>query len=126
MAVAEMRDAFDRRRSVMTSMLNAIDGVRCAEPEGAFYCFPNVTGLLGRPLAGRVVELVEPSWRTLLLETIQIAVVPGEAFGDAGLLSPELRARRRGPRRRDSSRLAALRRGGLSLGIGPVVCQPHD
>ena len=38
----------------MTSMLNAIDGVTCAEPEGAFYCFPNVQGLLGRSLGGEV------------------------------------------------------------------------
>jgi len=82
-AVADMRSAFDRRRQTMTSMLNAIDGVQCAIPEGAFYCFPNVTGLLGRPLGGRVAstsaELAE-----VLLETIQIAVVPGEAFGAAG------------------------------------------
>jgi len=82
-AVHEMRVAFDRRRQVMTSMLNAIDGVTCAEPEGAFYCFPNVTGLLGRPLGGRIsnssAELAET-----LLATIKIAVVPGEAFGTPG------------------------------------------
>jgi aspartate/methionine/tyrosine aminotransferase len=82
-AVAEMRVAFDRRRRRMTAMLNAIDGVTCAEPEGAFYCFPNVSGLLGRSLGGRVAnssaELAE-----LLLETIKIAVVPGEAFGTPG------------------------------------------
>jgi len=82
-AVAEMRTAFDRRRRTMTSMLNAIDGVTCAEPEGAFYCFPNVTGLLGRSLKGRVsstsAELAET-----LLDVIKIAVVPGEAFGAEG------------------------------------------
>jgi aspartate/methionine/tyrosine aminotransferase len=52
-------------------------------PEGAFYCYPNVTGLLGRSLGGRVanssVELAE-----LLLDSIKIAVVPGEAFGTPG------------------------------------------
>jgi len=83
MAVGEMREVFDRRRQIMTSILNGIDGVSCAEPEGAFYCFPNVSGLLGRPLAGRVsntsAELAET-----LLETIKIAVVPGEAFGTPG------------------------------------------
>jgi aspartate aminotransferase len=83
MAVAEMREVFDRRRRIMVSMLNGIDGVTCAEPEGAFYCFPNVSGLLGRPLGGRVAhtstELAE-----ILLETIKIAVVPGEAFGTPG------------------------------------------
>jgi len=82
-AVYEMRTAFDRRRKLMTSMLNAIDGVSCAEPEGAFYCYPNVSGLLGRTLGGRVAqsttELAE-----ILLETINIAVVPGEAFGTPG------------------------------------------
>jgi aspartate/methionine/tyrosine aminotransferase len=78
--VYEMREAFDRRRKVMTSMLNAIDGVRCAEPDGAFYCYPNVSGLFGRTLGGRVAtnsaELAET-----LLEQIKVAVVPGEAFG---------------------------------------------
>jgi aspartate/methionine/tyrosine aminotransferase len=82
-AVAEMRAAFDRRRKTMTSMLNEIDGVTCAEPEGAFYCYPNVQGLLGRSLAGKVAnsssELADS-----LLESIKIAVVPGEAFGTPG------------------------------------------
>ena len=52
--VHEMRTAFDRRRRTMTRLLNEIDGVSCPEPEGAFYCYPNVQGLLGRSLAGRV------------------------------------------------------------------------
>jgi aspartate aminotransferase len=78
--VYEMREAFDRRRKIMTSMLNAIDGVHCAEPDGAFYCYPNVSGLFGRSLGGRVAtnsaQLAE-----MLLEQIKVAVVPGEAFG---------------------------------------------
>jgi aspartate/methionine/tyrosine aminotransferase len=82
-AVAEMRTAFERRSKTMTSMLNAIEGVSCPEPEGAFYCFPNVQGLLGRSLDGNVstttVELA-----ATLLDTIKIAVVPGEAFGAPG------------------------------------------
>lgn len=82
-AVREMRTAFDRRRMTMTSMLNAIDGVRCAIPEGAFYCFPNVTGLLGRSIGGRVANTSAELAETLL-ETIKIAVVPGEAFGTPG------------------------------------------
>jgi len=81
--VAMMRRAFDIRRQKMVSMLNDIPGVSCATPEGAFYCFPNVTGLLGQSLGGKVsntsAELAEH-----LLETIKIAVVPGEAFGAAG------------------------------------------
>jgi aspartate aminotransferase len=82
-AVYEMRVAFDRRRQMMTAMLNEIDGITCPEPEGAFYCYPNVTGLLGRSLGGRVAdsssELAEN-----LLELIKVAVVPGEAFGTPG------------------------------------------
>ena len=82
-AVKEMRVAFDRRRMIMTSMLNGIDGVKCPTPEGAFYCFPNVTGLLGRSIGGRVATTSAELGETLL-ETIKIAVVPGEAFGSPG------------------------------------------
>ena len=82
-AVGQMREAFDRRRRTMTTMLNAIDGVTCAEPEGAFYCFPNVEGLLGRPLGGRIAT-TSSELAALLLETIKVAVVPGEAFGTPG------------------------------------------
>jgi aspartate/methionine/tyrosine aminotransferase len=82
-AVAQMRTAFDRRRRAMTSMLNAIDGVSCAEPEGAFYCFPNVTGLLNRPLGAKVATSSAQLADTLL-ENVKIAVVPGEAFGAPG------------------------------------------
>ena len=82
-AVHDMRSAFDRRRLTMTSMLNAIDGVTCAEPEGAFYCYPNVEGLLGRSLGGRVATTSQELAGNLL-ETIKVAVVPGEAFGTPG------------------------------------------
>src|ERR1700684_1870094 len=51
-AVAEMRTAFDRRRQKMTSMLNDIPGVICPLPDGAFYCYPSVKGVLGKELAG--------------------------------------------------------------------------
>ena len=82
-AVAEMRSAFSRRGALMHTMLNEIPGVTCIEPQGAFYCFPNVTGLLGRPLAGRTcattLELAEH-----VLAEAKVAVVPGEAFGAPG------------------------------------------
>jgi aspartate aminotransferase len=82
-AVARMRDAFDRRRRQMTAMLNEIPGVVCPLPEGAFYCYPSVKGVLGREIAGRrpasTAELAE-----LLLEEADVAVVPGEAFGTPG------------------------------------------
>jgi len=81
--VAAMRRAFDRRRRIMHEMLTRIPGVSCVEPQGAFYAFPNVAGLLGVPLQGRVagttLELAE-----LLLDEVQVAVVPGEAFGAPG------------------------------------------
>jgi aspartate/methionine/tyrosine aminotransferase len=82
-AVARMRDAFDRRRQLMTGMLNEIPGVLCPLPEGAFYCYPSVKGVLGKELAGRrpadTTELAE-----LILEEVDVAVVPGEAFGTPG------------------------------------------
>ena len=82
-AVERMREAFDRRREVMTIMLNKIPGVICPLPEGAFYCFPSVKGVLGKELAGSRVrtsaELAE-----LVLEHAEVAVVPGEAFGAPG------------------------------------------
>jgi len=68
---------------MMTAMLNNIDGVTCAEPEGAFYCYPNVEGLIGRELGGRVATS-SSELAAGLLETIKIAVVPGEAFGTPG------------------------------------------
>ena len=82
-AVAMMRETFDRRRKTMTSMLNDIEGISCLNPEGAFYCFPNVTGLLGKEFAGRVAttsaELAE-----IAIDEVKVAVVPGEAFGSPG------------------------------------------
>jgi aspartate aminotransferase len=82
-AVARMRDAFDRRRRQMTAMLNDIPGVVCPLPDGAFYCYPSVKGILGREIAGRrpasTTELAE-----LLLDEVDVAVVPGEAFGTPG------------------------------------------
>ena len=84
-AVAEMRDAFDRRRRTIVSMLNEIDGLVCPQPEGAFYAYPSVKGLLGRSIDGRTAatsaELAE-----LILDTVEVAAVPGEAFGSPGYL----------------------------------------
>jgi aspartate/methionine/tyrosine aminotransferase len=82
-AVATMRAAFDRRRQLMTAMLNEVPGVLCPLPEGAFYCYPSVKGVLGKELAGRrpttSAELAE-----VLLDEADVAVVPGEAFGTDG------------------------------------------
>jgi aspartate/methionine/tyrosine aminotransferase len=82
-AVAEMRTAFERRGRTMHSMLSEIDGVTCLEPQGAFYCFPNVTGLLGRELAGATCETTLELADHVLSEA-KVAFVPGEAFGAPG------------------------------------------
>jgi len=83
--VEEMRGAFDRRRKVMHRMLSEVPGMETPEPEGAFYAFPSVDGLLGKPLGGRTAE-TSMDLAALLLEEIKIAVVPGEAFGAPGYL----------------------------------------
>jgi aspartate aminotransferase len=84
-AVMMMRDAFDRRRRTIVKMLNEIPGVVAPEPEGAFYAYPSVKGILGREIRGRrpssSMELAE-----LLLDEAEVAVVPGEAFGTPGYL----------------------------------------
>ena len=82
-AVEVMRTAFDRRRQLMTALLNEIPGVVCPLPEGAFYCYPSVKGVLGQEIAGTrpssSAELAE-----LILDHADVAVVPGEAFGTPG------------------------------------------
>ncbi len=82
-AVDEMRAAFDRRRHLMVNLLREVPGVECLEPGGAFYVFPNMTGLLGRDLGGRRAETTM-DLAALLLDEINIAIVPGEAFGAPG------------------------------------------
>jgi aspartate aminotransferase len=82
-AVAMMRAAFERRGGAMHTMLSEIPGVRCLEPEGAFYCFPRVDGLFERDLGGCTVhsslELADH-----VLSAAKVAFVPGEAFGAPG------------------------------------------
>ena len=82
-AVHEMRLHFDRRRRTMHSMLSGIDGLLCPEPEGAFYAYPDASGLLGRDFGG-VAPRTTLELADLLLERAKVAVVPGEAFGVGG------------------------------------------
>jgi aspartate/methionine/tyrosine aminotransferase len=82
-AVREMRDAFDRRRRTMVGLLSDIPGIVCPEPQGAFYAYPSVKGLLGRPLRGRVANS-SAALAALILDEAEVAVVPGEAFGTPG------------------------------------------
>lgn len=77
-AVAEMRQAFDRRRKLMHSGISSMPGVRCHEPAGAFYVFPDVTELLDE----RYPTALELS--TAIIDEAAVATVPGESFGAPG------------------------------------------
>lgn len=77
--VEEMRQAFDRRRRTMHSMLEAMDGVTCAEPGGAFYCFPSFEEIIASGRFASSIELCEAA-----LDGADVALVPGEAFGAPG------------------------------------------
>jgi aspartate aminotransferase len=82
-AVAMMRAAFDRRRQRIHELLNAIPGVTCVEPEGAFYAFPSFKGILGSEIGGRKLDSTLDV-ADLLLDEARVAIVPGEAFGAPG------------------------------------------
>jgi aspartate aminotransferase len=82
-AVASMREAFSRRKTTMAKMLNEIPGIVCPEPDGAFYCYPSVKGLLGLDFGGRRATS-SAELAGILLDQAEIAVVPGEAFGTPG------------------------------------------
>ncbi|MHB1845747.1 MAG: pyridoxal phosphate-dependent aminotransferase [Deltaproteobacteria bacterium] len=77
-----MRGEFDRRRRRMVSLLREIPGVRCVEPLGAFYAFPNVEGLLGKRLEGRLIG-TDGELCSALLDR-GVAAVPGSPFGAPG------------------------------------------
>jgi aspartate aminotransferase len=80
-----MRATYDRRRKLIVDGLNRIDGVHTPLPEGAFYVYPDVTGLLGRTWGG-VTPTSSLELADLILEQVEVATVPGEAFGPSGFL----------------------------------------
>ncbi|MET1034785.1 MAG: pyridoxal phosphate-dependent aminotransferase [Arthrobacter sp.] len=84
-AVREMHTAFDRRRRAMVSALGSIEGIECPVPQGAFYVYPDVRGILGREIDG-VRPSTSAELAALILEKAEVAVVPGEAFGPSGYL----------------------------------------
>jgi aspartate aminotransferase len=84
-AVDEMKVAFDRRRRLIVGLLDAIPGVTCPMPEGAFYVYPSVNDLVGRSLRGTTIES-SGHLAGLILDEAEVAVVPGEAFGTPGYL----------------------------------------
>jgi aspartate aminotransferase len=85
--IAERGKAFEQRRDLVVSMLNQATGIRCPNPEGAFYVYPSIEGLIGRTTEGGVVIDGDESFTTELLNAEGVAVVQGTAFG----LSPYFR-----------------------------------
>ena len=78
--VAEYRDAFDARRKRIVERLNDIEGITCTRPQGAFYAFPNVSGVFGREVAGRQIDS-STAFCDALLEAAHVALVAGAGFG---------------------------------------------
>lgn len=86
-AVEIMREAFDKRRGIIVSALNDIEGVHCPTPNGAFYAFADVRGLLNRPVGPNGLEFETSSdLAAALLDEAHVAAVPGEAFGAPGYM----------------------------------------
>ena len=84
-AVHEMGVAFDRRRKLIVSLLNEIPGFECPTPQGAFYVYPSVKGVLGKSIRGKVAN-TSAELATIILDEVEVAAVPGEAFGPSGYL----------------------------------------
>jgi len=84
-AVAMMRETFARRAVTMHRMINDIPGVSAIVPQGAFYCYPNFSSLLGRPLGPKgTVSATTLELADVILDQAKVAFVPGEAFGTPG------------------------------------------
>jgi aspartate/methionine/tyrosine aminotransferase len=84
-AVHKMGEAFDRRRKLIVGLLNEIPGFECPMPTGAFYVYPSVKGALGKTIRGKVAKS-SAELATIILDEVEVAAVPGEAFGPSGYL----------------------------------------
>ena len=84
-AVHAMGVAFDRRRKLIVSLLNEVPGFNCPTPQGAFYVYPSVKGALGKTIRGKVAN-TSAELATIILDEVEVAAVPGEAFGPSGYL----------------------------------------
>ncbi|MBM7785802.1 pyridoxal phosphate-dependent aminotransferase [Tenggerimyces flavus] len=84
-AAAAMREAFDRRRQLIVRLLSEVPGFVCPLPKGAFYAYPSVKGALGKLIRGKRPQ-TSSELATLILEEVEVAAVPGEAFGTPGYL----------------------------------------
>jgi aspartate aminotransferase len=85
--IATNNEVFKRRRDLVVSMLNEIEGMTCPTPEGAFYVYPSIGGLIGKTSAQGTKIVDDEAFATALLEETGVAVVFGAAFG----LSPNFR-----------------------------------
>jgi aspartate aminotransferase len=85
--IAPNNEMFARRRNLVVDMLNAAEGIRCPMPDGAFYVYPSIAGLIGKTSAGGTKIVDDEAFATALLEETGVAVVFGAAFG----LSPNFR-----------------------------------
>jgi aspartate/methionine/tyrosine aminotransferase len=84
-AVHKMGEAFNRRRKLIVGLLNEIPGFECPTPQGAFYVYPSVKGVLGKTIRGKVAK-TSAELATIILDEVEVAAVPGEAFGPSGYL----------------------------------------
>jgi aspartate/methionine/tyrosine aminotransferase len=84
-AVHKMGEAFNRRRKLIVDLLNEVPGFNCPTPQGAFYDYPSVKGALGKSIRGKVAN-TSAELATIILEEVEVAAVPGEAFGPSGYL----------------------------------------
>ena len=84
-AVHKMGEAFDRRRKLIVALLNDVPGFQCPMPTGAFYVYPSVKGALGKTIRGKVAK-TSAELATIILDEVEVAAVPGEAFGPSGYL----------------------------------------
>lgn len=78
--VEKMRVEFEKRRNYFLGELNKIDGIKCNKPEGAFYLFPDISGVVGKSDGNRKIEN-SYDFSMYILEEAKIAAVPGSAFG---------------------------------------------
>ena len=85
--IPERTGAFLRRRDLVVSALNGIDGISCPQPGGAFYVYPSCAGVLGKKTPQGGILETDSDFATYLLESVGVALVPGVAFG----LSPHFR-----------------------------------
>jgi aspartate aminotransferase len=78
--VEDMRKQFEKRGKHMADKLNAIKGISCPQPTGAFYCFPDVSEHFGRTIGDTKIE-GSMDFAKALLEQANVALVPGKPFG---------------------------------------------